>query len=647
MKRKEKNKKTDKTRWGKSLVVTGAMILLLMAASVAAINEINSIEEEKSIQRLYEETDHLANMIEKNAQSDRVALKVLAGIVAEYDDLHSKELWELLDSYSGVGLMSEIELLLPNDTVLRRNGKVIDAKGVLSFRDEAAKGEHISNRETDIEDPEKYITRQCMPIIKNGQTVAMLNGIIDLGNLPDDVSLDPYSGKGALYIIDGNTGDFLVDTWHPGEGGNIWELGERKMADGFDHEQLKEGVTEGDSAYVIFVSQTIGEHLYFYYEPMEINEWRIAVSVPESVVFESANQIKTALNRFLLFEILCLLVYFLWMMYRVRRSTELKQRQLEMLQDIYDVEKLLFNAHEKRENIWAALQKVGDIISAERAGIWTTGTGQGHISFFWERKNDVKRGGNEDYFYRLYQYFREGHREFEADDEESLEEMLPGYAAKGIHNIVAVPIEDMQGNICGILAGCNMRKPAQEGTPGVLLKNMVFSFGMFCHNLSGYNHIRKQRDRDILTGLYNRTRYERDIARMSREGAGPLACVYIDVNGLHEMNNTEGHYKGDEMLRTVAREMKKQFGKEKIYRIGGDEFVIFVPGAEKEEVLTASEELTRALQENDYHISVGVQYENDVSSLEELIKSAEKKMYEAKKKYYEDGANDRRNAPRG
>lgn len=304
MKRKEKNKKTDKTRWGKSLVVTGAMILLLMAASVAAINEINSIEEEKSIQRLYEETDHLANMIEKNAQSDRVALKVLAGIVAEYDDLHSKELWELLDSYSGVGLMSEIELLLPNDTILRRNGKVIDAKGVLSFRDEAAKGEHISNRETDIEDPEKYITRQCMPIIKNGQTVAMLNGIIDLGNLPDDVSLDPYSGKGALYIIDGNTGDFLVDTWHPGEGGNIWELGERKMADGFDQEQLKEGVTEGDSAYVIFVSQTIGEHLYFYYEPMEINEWRIAVSVPESVVFESANQIKTALNRFLLFEII-------------------------------------------------------------------------------------------------------------------------------------------------------------------------------------------------------------------------------------------------------------------------------------------------------------------------------------------------------
>lgn len=113
------------------------------------------------------------------------------------------------------------------------------------------------------------------------------------------------------------------------------------------------------------------------------------------------------------------------------------------------------------------------------------------------------------------------------------------------------------------------------------------------------------------------------------------------------MNNTEGHYKGDEMLRMVAREMKKQFGKENIYRIGGDEFVIFVPGAEKEEVLTASEELTRALQENDYHISVGVQYENNVSSLEELIKSAEKKMYEAKKKYYEDGANNRRNAPRG
>ncbi len=114
--------------------------------------------------------------------------------------------------------------------------------------------------------------------------------------------MEPYSGKEAMYIIAGNMGDFLVDTWHSEEGGNMWEMGEREMASGYDPEQMKQGVIEGESRYVVFVSKTAGEYLYFYYEPMEINEWKIAVSVPESVVFESADAIERILNIFLVFE---------------------------------------------------------------------------------------------------------------------------------------------------------------------------------------------------------------------------------------------------------------------------------------------------------------------------------------------------------
>lgn len=132
MRRREKNKRKDKIRRGSSLAATSVMIILMVASSVIAISQINHIEERKSIERLYEEADDLADTIETYAQSDREALEVLAEVIAQYDDLHSEELWELLDSFSGVGLMSEIELLLPGDTVLKQGGRSVDAEGSIN-----------------------------------------------------------------------------------------------------------------------------------------------------------------------------------------------------------------------------------------------------------------------------------------------------------------------------------------------------------------------------------------------------------------------------------------------------------------------------------------------------------------------------------
>ena len=171
--------------------------------------------------------------------------------------------------------------------MITHDGREVDATGYLSFAEEAAKGAHISDRETDILTGD-YIIRHFMPVIRDGQIVAMLYGVITLNTLPKTVVLEPYGGRGALYIIDGNNGDFLIDTWHPGQVGNIWQLGSRKMAPGYNPETLKEGVSRGDSNYVVFVSRTIGEHLYMYYTPMKINQWRISLSVPESVVFASS-----------------------------------------------------------------------------------------------------------------------------------------------------------------------------------------------------------------------------------------------------------------------------------------------------------------------------------------------------------------------
>ena len=79
-----------------------------------------------------------------------------------------------------------------------------------------------------------------------------------------------------------------------------------------------------------------------------------------------------------------------------------------------------------------------------------------------------------------------------------------------------------------------------------------------------------------LTGLNNRNCYEWMIQTYPNMCKSSLSCIYIDVNGLHELNNTQGHKAGDDMLSYIAQVTQKYFGMQNAYRIGGDEFCVLL-----------------------------------------------------------------------
>ena len=347
----------NSVRLRRPILVTAALIFLIIGSSFAATGKISRKEEADAFRRLYEETDALAHQIELQQKNDQRHLQTIASVLSEYEDLSSPEIREILGSYASIGTMSRLELLLPGDIVIRPDGPALEAEGRLSFEEEAALGAHISDRETDLWQT-GYILRHYVPVVQDGRTTAMLYGVVELNSLPEFFSGFAYGQQAAVYIIDGKTGDFLMDTWHKTEQpGNIWALGERPMAPGYDHELLKQGLIDGKTGYVVFVSNTTGEYLYFYYEPLSINSWRVALSVPEDIVFSDARAVEKILNILLLLEITSFLLYFFWVLRYVRRETGEKQRQLDTINNIYDVEKLLFNAHEHQENIIPALEK--------------------------------------------------------------------------------------------------------------------------------------------------------------------------------------------------------------------------------------------------------------------------------------------------
>lgn len=416
-------------------------------------------------------------------------------------------------------------------------------------------------------------------------------------------------------------------------------MGERRLAAGYRHEQLKKDLTDGRSGYVVFISETTGEYLYFYFTPMGINQWRAALSVPEEIVFSSADSIRNLLNIFVCFEILCFIVYFLWMLRNNLRAAEDKQRQLDTVNYIYDVEKLLFNAHERKENIGKALEKIGYIISAEAVGFFMRGDTEDSSSYMWDRRGNRETEIKEGIFEALWEYFRTRNNRFDAFTAETLKTSLPGADLENIKNMIAVPVEEMDGTIRGILAGFNL---SDHHISSAALKSVSFSFNMFCNNIWSYNAMKEKGERDILSGLYNRNKYESDLPVFPKLYHKSLACIYIDVNGLHELNNTKGHEAGDQMLKAVSEQIRGKFGERYAYRVGGDEFIIFAIDMEEDEVNEKTVEIVEKLEKSRIYVSVGVYWDSGDFSVGTLIKNAEKNMYNAKREFYSKETNDRR-----
>lgn len=148
---------------------------------------------------------------------------------------------------------------------------------------------------------------------------------------------------------------------------------------------------------------------------------------------------------------------------------------------------------------------------------------------------------------------------------------------------------------------------------------------------------------DQLTQLQNCTCYERRLAAYPAACGRSLTCVYADANGLHALNDTQGHAAGDEMLKTVGAALQAQFGTDHTYRIGGDEFVAFAPDLEAPDLTEKLAAFSQAVQAAHYHTAVGhASCAVEGLDMDALIKTAEQQMYAAKEQFYAAAPHTRR-----
>jgi diguanylate cyclase (GGDEF)-like protein len=155
---------------------------------------------------------------------------------------------------------------------------------------------------------------------------------------------------------------------------------------------------------------------------------------------------------------------------------------------------------------------------------------------------------------------------------------------------------------------------------------------------------------DVLTQLRNRAYFEDELQRLERKGPWPVTVVAIDLNRLKLTNDESGHAAGDALLRRAGEVLNKAVDKPSCAaRIGGDEFVLLMPGADERAGQAIIDRVNSLIELNNQFytgaplsLAMGFATAREGQRLEATVTRADEQMYLAKREYYAAAGRDRR-----
>ena len=449
-------------------IATTLVLLTLLGLSVLYVIRVYLMTESACYQDLAIETEDAIADLEGNLRSDRTALRIIADLIGNSNDIESIQTSSYLSNYDINNQITHLSMLLPNNDVITANGRKSNIGETLDYVTEYEQGEHINGGRITMINSAMPVVHNYVPIRSNGICIGMLFSTANSSNISKAWMPNMYDHKGYCYVVDRKTGNVLINS----SGDDILDINDlsfRQTDASYTKQATIDNILSGKKGYSVFKSELSSEKLYMCYLPFSIEDWEMVVLVPENEVFSAVAPIRSGMYMLVTATAVIIVIYTLWLIREIRRA-------------IIDTEEI--------------------------------------------------------------------------------------------------------ANV------------------------------------------------DVLTDLKNRNRYEAYIEKLAGTKE-ELTCVFVDANGLHELNNSRGHTAGDQMLRFIADTLKVEFGGDSIFRIGGDEFVVFRADMSEEDLNRRISNFNEALQRNDYHAAVGTCVMHDGMTVDELIQRAEKDMYEAKREYYE------------
>lgn len=622
----------NKLRYNRDqLLVTAVTILLLCAVIITMIGYVYRLAEEEAYTALHLETQQIKNDISLQFVSDRENLITMANFAAKlYADGEPFDL--VFDSFKPMGLIENVGILLPDNRFLTKNGE-LNVSGSVSFEQEMKKDLYVSGRIKDITNPKLEMIRSAAPITVEGETVAILYGSINLDTLSNRYEAEIARLGADFYLIEGGNGNFLVDTSHE-RLGNITALSTISYENGYSYHEMISALTEGMDGYSAYRSPSTGEVLYVHFSPVGVSDWRIMLSKPENIVFAGAKATGGFLAT-MFFIVILIMAGYLWLLLMS------SDRRGQVNAFASQIRKYLLDLNRRIDSIEDALNRVR-VFSKARSAFFVDSFGEDHNDIDPELENLLLTGQEREYFIKkLLGYASQGRVERRATVQvikieltAALKRQTPDFyeflKARNIKVVHFAGVADYGNNI-SLIGTINPKNNLVE----VLLKDIAVCFSMAVYNKKHLLKTETMALTDSLTGLANRMSYKQDCKSVLGDSIGVLSCVYIDVNELHYFNNKYGHVAGDQMLVFISETLGEEFFDSKVYRMGGDEFLIFSRGLSR---VTLEERMKKAknkIEEMKYYISYGMASMEDYSEIEDMVNEAEKLMYEDKNLYYQ------------
>lgn len=626
------------------LMPTLVVMVLILALTVATYNISLRQEEEECFNRLENASETMVQSIKNRVNDDLNYLRLIGKDFSNEDHLPTYEEYkDRLSTFEDVSLFERVDLLMKNNTLYTMHDEVQQIY-TNEFLELNSAAEYMDLVHTDTL-TNKRSENYYVPIVQNDLVVAYLVGVFQCDTMDDQFYTKILNGKTHNSIIDTTDGQVVMDNQ---------DLNIDNIASDTDFKLLspKKNVLKQIHSLKsgAFASEKNGEKKYFVYKPVGVCNWELLVMVNEEDAFANVLTLKNNYMIMVICEILILLLYCGFYITKVRRiskkSNELNE-DLNVSNTLIQCVRKLSNDLYKESTIDEILQIICEFYQAERCYVLDLDMDNKKVNGIFEygkRHDDIHIENMVrlclEHTDLINQFFENQKSYYIEDVTHEIPSTSPIYAIfmqQKIHSIIVVPFMDHK-QIKGVFAVDN---PKQNYYQKDFLESLCFFIKTAMEREKEKTKLKNLSYVDSLTYAQNRNHFNEYIEQNRNKELHSLGVIYLDLNGLKEINDKMGHIAGDTLIISASYALQEIF-LDNSYRVGGDEFVVIEQDVSELLFFDQYAKLLKRMKELEISVATGCVWKETCPNLSETLQEADQKMYEDKKRYYSLAENDRR-----
>ena len=626
------------------LLPTLLVMILILALTVTTYHISFKQEEESCYNRLENASNAIIQSIQNRMQDDLNYLRLIGKDFSNEDHLPTyEEYTSRLSTFEDVSLFERVDLLMQNNTMytMHKDVQPIQSNDFLTLN---AAAEYMDQVHTDPLTNKKSVN-YYVPIQQNDSVVAYLVGVIQCDTLDEQFYTQIYSGKTQNLIIDTTDGQVVMNNQDILDYDTFSTNGCKLLSPKKDVikqiHALKSGVVKFEKD---------GIKKYLCYKPIEVFNWELIVIVDEDVAFASALTLKKNYMLMVICEVVILLLYCGFYIAKVRRISNKSnefEKDLNVSHTLIQCVRKLSNGTNQKNAIDDILKIICEFYQAERCYVLD-------LDFENKQANGIYEYGNRhddihienmvrlclEHMDLVNQFFERQKSYYIEDVTQEIPSTSPIYSSfisQKIQSIIVVPFVDDQ-QIKGVFAVDN---PKQNYYQKDFLESLCFFIETAMTREKEKKHLQNLSYVDSLTYAQNRNHFNEYLKKNRCKELHFVGVIYLDLNGLKEINDKMGHLAGDTLIISASYVLQEIFA-DNSYRIGGDEFVVIEQDVLESEFYSKYEMLLKRMKELEISVATGYIWKERCLNLSEILQAADQKMYEDKKRYYSIAQKDRR-----